>query len=406
MQDSAKPQNVREIGKALGVATILEGSVRRIKQMVRVNLQLISTVNEESIWAEQYDRELTNVFEIERDLALRIAAALRTKLSPAEKSRLQERPTQNGEAYLAYLEVRSFAFGAHSVEELEKGAQLFERATELDPTFALAFATLSYVENTLYQATGDQSWLKKAYAAATESINLQPDLPEAHLALGYHFYRAGGEYEKALRELSVAKMGLPNDSDVFLVTGSIERRRGNWSQSIQDLKKAASLNPKNPTLWANLGTTYWAIRDYFRAARAFEHGESAAPSYFMDYWLRARLEIEQKGDLSLLEALVHRNYPEGDGEITLARFQLKLLQRKYSEALEILNKTKLDSLLDWEFPTPTPRALLMALTYQLLGEPVQARAHFEEACRTLEKAVRENNEIHLDMRCLHKDMRV
>src|SRR6202171_3562230 len=146
--------NARDIGKALGVATLVEGSVRRIGNRVRVNVQLINADNDQHIWAEDYDRELTDVFAIQSDLALRIASALQTKLSPTERARLQRRPTDSGEAYLVYLEAQDSLGRSRSRSDLEKVSQLYEKAIQLDPSFALALARLSYVESTLYHGTG------------------------------------------------------------------------------------------------------------------------------------------------------------------------------------------------------------------------------------------------------------
>ena len=289
MQYKGNPRNVREIGKILDVAAVLEGSVRRSGNRVRVNVQLINTSNDEHIWAEDYDRELTDIFALQSDLALQIASTLQTKLSPIERARLKQRPTKSAEAYLIYLEAQDALGRSQSGPDLEKVAQLYERAVQADPSFALAFAQLSYVEGTIYQGIADPIALEKARAAANEALRLQPDLPEAHLALGYIYYRANHDYERALRELAVAKAGLPNDPDIFLVIGSIKRRQGKWSESTADLKKAASLSPKSSILWTNLAINYQALRDFPAAASAFDRGAAADPNFFMTRCLRARL---------------------------------------------------------------------------------------------------------------------
>src|SRR4051794_12611765 len=177
MQYKANPRNVREIGKALDVAAVLEGSVRRSGNRVRVNVQLIRTSNDEHIWAEDYDRELTDIFAIQSDLALEIASTLQTKLSPAERARLQQRPTRSGEAYLVYLQAQDSLIRSQSRDDLENAAQLYEKAIQMDPSFALALARLSYAESTLYQGTGTPAVLAKARAAANEALRLQPALP-------------------------------------------------------------------------------------------------------------------------------------------------------------------------------------------------------------------------------------
>src|SRR5207302_10546743 len=149
-QYRGKAQNVREIGRELGVAAVLEGSVRRIANRVRVNVQLIDTSNDQHIWAEDYDRELTDVFAIQSDLALRIASVLQAKLSSGEKARIRQRPTESGEAYLVYLQAQDLIARAQSREDMKKVEPLYEKAIQVDPSFALAFARLSYLESWLY----------------------------------------------------------------------------------------------------------------------------------------------------------------------------------------------------------------------------------------------------------------
>ncbi len=245
------------------------------------------------------------------------------------------------------------------------------------------------MESTLYQGTANPSSLGKARAAANDAIRLQPGLPEAHLALGYFFYRAERDYERALRELAVAKAGLPNDADILL-TGSIERRQGNWSQSTSDLEKAASLNPKDGFLWANLATNYQALRNFPAAARGFDRGAAADPNFVLNRCLRARLDIDWKGDTSKMEKLLAQT-PESldpDGKITLARSQLKLLQRKCDEALLTITKSP-----HFDFQLDTvrfPKPFLVAQAYSMANDDVEARVSFEEAQHLMEQRVREN----------------
>ncbi|PYK17503.1 MAG: hypothetical protein DME55_09925, partial [Verrucomicrobia bacterium] len=183
-------RNAREIGKALGVATLLEGSVRRVGNRVRVNVQLIDANNDEHIWAEDYDRDLTDVFAIQTDLAQKIASALQAKLSPTEKARLDNRPTQNPDAYLLFVQAHDYASRKDMLRDtFLKAEPLFEQAIKLDPNFAAAFAGLSLVESWIYHSFDPTpSRREKARRNADEALRLQPDLPEGHLALGFSYY--------------------------------------------------------------------------------------------------------------------------------------------------------------------------------------------------------------------------
>ena len=239
-------RNAREIGKALGVATLLEGSVRRIGNRVRVNVQLINANNDEHIWAEDYDRDLTDVFAIQTDLAQKIASALQAKLSPNEKARLDNRPTQNPDAYLLFVQAHDYANRTDMFRDTSlKAEQLFEQATKLDPNFAAAFAGLSMVESWMYHSFDPlPARREKARTAANEALRLQPDLPEAHLALGFSYYYGDRDYERALAEFEIAKRGLPNEAQAYMAIGAIQRRQGRWVESTANLEKAAELDPK------------------------------------------------------------------------------------------------------------------------------------------------------------------
>src|SRR5207253_4771885 len=184
-----KASNVREIGKTLGVATILEGSVRRIGNRVRVNVQLINTDTDEHLWAEDYDRDLTDVFAIQTDLARKIASELRAKLSPSEKAQFEHKPTENGEAYLAFVQAHNLSCAFEDFDKLKQGEQLYARAIELDPNFALAMARYSQLESLILH-TFDRSAERrqKARTLAERALQLQPDLPDAHLALACSSY--------------------------------------------------------------------------------------------------------------------------------------------------------------------------------------------------------------------------
>src|SRR6201993_1072833 len=178
-------RNAREIGKALGVAALLEGSVRRIGNRVRVNVQLINADTDEHIWAEDYDRDLTDVFAIQTDLAQKIVDQLQAKLSPAEKAQMEHRPTENGEAYLAFVQAQNLGCALEDFDKLKQSEQLYERAVQLDPNFALALARSSLVQSWLvhtYDPTRERR--EKARTLAERALQLQPDLPEAHLAVG------------------------------------------------------------------------------------------------------------------------------------------------------------------------------------------------------------------------------
>src|SRR5215813_7060630 len=253
-----KATNVREIGKALGVGAILEGSVRRNGNRVRVNVQLINAENDEHMWAEDYDRDLTDVFAIQTDLAQQIVRELQAKLSPMEKAQIEHRPTENGEAYLAFMQGHEILNRPDKFRSnTDKAEQFFEEATKLDPNFAGAFAALARVHEWSYRDF-DRTPAKKekARVAAETAIRLQPELPEAHLAMGFYYYYCERDYQGALKEFAIAKLSLPNSPEVYMAIGAIERRQGKWEESTANLEKAASLSPKDAWVLQNLADNY------------------------------------------------------------------------------------------------------------------------------------------------------
>src|SRR5213594_346218 len=287
-------RNAREIGEALGVATLLEGSVRRIGNRVRVNVQLIDASNDEHIWAEDYDRDLTDVFAIQTDLAQKIASALQAKLSPNEKEQLDNRPTQNPDAYLLFVQAHDYANRTDMFRDTSlKAEPLFEQAIKLDPNFALAFAGLSMVQSWIYHNSDPNPVRReKARLNANEALRLQPDLPEGHLALGFSYYYGDRDYEQALAEFEIAKRGLPNDAQAYFAIGAIQRRQGKWAESTANLEKAAALDPRNTEILSNLVFSYTALRNFEAADRTIDRVIVAEPKSLQGTALKAFVAVQ------------------------------------------------------------------------------------------------------------------
>src|SRR5437868_11506298 len=340
MQYKGKAPNVREIGKALGVSTILEGSVRRSGNRVRLNVQLIDATNDEHLWASDYDRELTDVFAIQTDLAQNISDALQAKLSPAEKSRIESKPTENSDAYLAFVQAHNLvSTSLESFETLKQAEHLYARAIELDPKFALAFARYSYLESWIvhtFERTAERR--QKARALAEQALQLQPDLPEGHLAMGFSLYYGDNDFEGALKEFEIAQRGLPNGAEGYLALGSIQRRMGKWPESNASLEKAASLDPKDSWVLQNLALSYATLRDFDAANKTIDRGLKVNPDGLGLWEIKSKLAIAEKGDLSVAERAFQaaKSIPMNDEEklmIAGGRLNVFLLERKYQEAL-------------------------------------------------------------------------
>ena len=335
-----KTQNLREIGKTLGVSNILEGSVRRSGNRVRINVQLIDATTDEHLWASDYDRDLTDVFAIQTDLAQKISEALQAKLSPVEKSRMERKPTENGEAYLAFVQAHNLQNAVEDLGKLKQSEQLYARAVELDPKFALAIARYSQLESWIvhtFERTTERR--QKARALALRALQLQPDLPEAHLAMGFSLYYGDNDFEGALKEFEIAQRGLPNEAEGYLALGSIQRRMGKWPESNASLEKAAILNPKDSWVLQNLALSYATLRDFGAANKTIDRGLKVSPDNLGLWEIKAKLAVAEKGDLSVSEKAFQaaKSIPMNDEtklRIAGGRVDVFLLERKYQEALQ------------------------------------------------------------------------
>ena len=335
-----KSSNVREIGKALGVGAILEGSVRRSGNRVRLNVQLIDASNDEHLWASDYDRELTDVFAIQTDLAQKITDALQAKLSPGEKSQIERKPTENGEAYLAFVEAHNLSCAFEDLEKLKQSEQLYQRAIELDPNFALAIARYSELESWIVHTFDPTAARReKARTLAERALQLQPDLPEAHLARGVSYYYGDTNYDAALKEFEIAQRGLPNESEIYLYIGAIQRRQGKWAESTANLEKAVSLNPKDAWPLQNLSLNYQMLRNFAKANEAIDRAIALNPTAFEPWEVKSKLALFEKGDFSVAEKAFEalKSAPMTNEQrlnAANARANVFLLERKYREGLQ------------------------------------------------------------------------
>jgi TolB-like protein/Flp pilus assembly protein TadD len=385
-------RNAREIGKALGVSTLLEGSVRRIGNRVRVNVQLINADNDEHIWAEDYDRDLTDVFAIQSDLAKKISATLQAKLSPNEKALLDRRPTENPDAYLLFIQAEPYATGPDMFrDDSRKAEQLYEQAIKLDPNFAAAFACLSMVESWAYHTFDPTSARReKARLTADQALRLQPDLPEGHLALGFSYYYGDRDYERALAEFEIAKRGLPNEAQAYMAIGAIQRRQGKWTESTANFERATALDPKNASFLFNLGFSYVAQRNFETADKIFDRALVAAPQAFSARALKGVVAILWKGDGKVAENQLASAAPATDsgGLVISTQVWVMTLERKFPEALQAVQQFP-GEILDTHTGR-VPKAFFEGLIYHYEGDKVKAAAAFEHARIVAEQLVHES----------------
>jgi tetratricopeptide (TPR) repeat protein len=385
---------VREIGKALGVSAILEGSVRKSGNRVRLNVQLINAVNDEHIWSEVYDRDLTDVFAIQTDLAQKIARELQAKLSPTEKALMTRKPTENNEAYLAFMQAHNLGMDVEDREKLIQAEQQFERALQLDPNFALAAAAYSRLESWIYHIFEPVPPRKeKARALAERALKLQGELPEAHLALGFSLYYGDRDYERAVEEFLIAQRGLPNDAEAYLAIGAIQRRQGRWAESTANLEKAAELSPNETWPLQNLLFNYQIQRNFEAANKTVDRALKLAPDSMNLWGLKAQLETAEKGTFEVVERgkEFFSSKPmneEQRAHLTIAFLPTLILQRKFPEALQAA-----ESLSD-EVAAKDPEGLMskyeiIGIAKKMMSDDAGARAPLLKAKEYAEKYVSE-----------------
>ena len=339
-------RNLREIGQALGVANVLEGSVRRAGNRVLVNVQLIDVRNDQHLWAERYDRTVADSIGLQGELATQIAAALKAKLAPEEKARLDARPTANSEAYVLYLTAlggkeRSIArrkMRSRRSSSTCKPPRLIQGSPWLTRELPFSIARSQAM-------TGDDRARKaKARAQAEEALRLSPTLGEAHMALGLCLYWGEKNYDAALKEFEVAAATSPNNAEIYNYVGGIYRRQGRWRESVASFERALSLDPRNATSLCFAGNNHLFMRDWPAAAACYNRALEIAPDFAGPKIGLAYLEVFRNSNPAAGSKIL-QNIPAGidpDGAVALARWDLAMLERDYATAEKILTDSPLE----------------------------------------------------------------
>ena len=272
------PENLSDIAKQLGVLNILEGSVQKVNDQVRVNVQLINAMTEAHLWAETYDRKVIDLFQLETEIAEKIAGALEAKLSGREKKDISSVGTNNTEAYDVYLHGLALTRGS-TQSDVVKSIQYLRHAVELDPKFAEAWAQLSVVESFKYFVSDTNEVQKeRARTAAEAALRLAPDMVETHGALGLFYYYCLRDFDRALSELQIAKERDPNNADTIFAISLVKRRQGKMDEAIALQAQATKLDPLNGDMWTNFAGSYRGIRKIPEARALFDRALSVAPA--------------------------------------------------------------------------------------------------------------------------------
>jgi TolB-like protein/class 3 adenylate cyclase/Flp pilus assembly protein TadD len=307
---SGVARNLREIGKQLGVAHLLEGSVQRVGGKVRVNAQLIDARTDGHLWAENYDRPLDDVFAIQSEIAKTIAGQLQAKISPSEKAAIEKPPTTDLTAYDLYLRAQALFADTtdviHAREKLPQAERLLNEAVARDPHFLLAWCLLARVHDNRYWQGHDHTpgRLDLANAAVQTALRLQPDAGEAHLALADYYYHGFRDYERARSELAIARRTLPNNAEVFEYTGYIDRREGHWEEATRSLERALELDPRNFFTLQQMALTYQSQHRYADQARTYDRALTLVPGDPATRMTRALVALDWRADIKPFQTML------------------------------------------------------------------------------------------------------
>jgi TolB-like protein/DNA-binding winged helix-turn-helix (wHTH) protein/Flp pilus assembly protein TadD len=374
-------RNMREIGQALGVANVLEGSVRRTGNRVLVSVQLIDARNDRHIWAARYDRTVADSIGLQGELATQIAAALKATLAPEEKARLEVEPTSNSEAYVLYLT----ALGKEATDEIT-AEQLYMQATALDPKFALAHARAALLNSRIGSNQEPRARKAKARAQAEEALRLSPTLGEAHMALGLCLYWGEKKYDAALEEFEVAAATSPNNADIYTYVGGIYRRQGRWREAVASFERALSLDPRNARIVFRSAINHLFMRDWPAAAAGYKRALEITPDDPDPKISLAYLEVVQNNNPAAGRNIL-QSIPPGidpDGIVTEARWDLAMLERNYASAEKILADYRGEKLL------PDPKTFYQGRTALARGDIESAQRYFAAAMPVIEGRVRDD----------------
>jgi TolB-like protein/Tfp pilus assembly protein PilF len=388
-------RNLREIAQTLGVAFVLEGSVRQSGEKVSITAQLTDARSGVPAWEQSYERDLADVFAIQSDIVQRIISQLQATVSPKEKAAIDERPTKDLVAYGLYVRakalVATISLNAQINEKLREAVHLLDRAIERDPNFFLAYCQLAAAHNYLYFFGLDHTPARLALAdgALKTVIGLRPDAGETHLARADFLYRCYLDYQEARAELAVAQRALPNNSEIFELTGYIDRRQGLWNESARSLQRALALDPRNFFILQQIALSYQEFRQFRAMAAALDRALVLIPRDLDTQVTRALVDLEWRADLRPLRESIRRiltEDPATASDLAAQWFYLALCERDPAAVTQALAAIPASgTAVDLNFP----RSWCEGLAARSKGDVATAKAAFLAAHAELERTVSE-----------------
>jgi TolB-like protein/class 3 adenylate cyclase/Tfp pilus assembly protein PilF len=386
-------RNLREIGQQLGVAYILEGSVQRASDRLRINAELIDARTDTHIWAETYDRKAADLFAIQSELAQSIVGQLQAKLSPEQKAEIETRPTHDLVAFELYEQGKEIVDSYLNAEDVRaallKALQALDEATSRDPNFVLAYCYATRAHDLLYFFDLDPTpaRLLLAKAAVKAALSLQPDSAEAHFAMADYYFRCHRDYDSAQQELAIARPGLPNSTPFFILSGYINRRQNHWPEAERDFSTAVRLDPRNPNAYNLLSDTYVLKRQFSKSVDCYKRVLAAGEQTLIVRFRLASVEFYSSGNPKPLRDFLVQAPLELDfaGGWTPARVWLAIIDRNYAEAERVLAASPRQDFQDIDLSFYYPKPWFEAMIARAKGDTAGALAAFEKVRAILEQ---------------------
>jgi serine/threonine-protein kinase len=387
-RDTEKTSSV--IGEELNVNYLVEGSVGFEENQLKIWIQLIDAKNDEHIWSEDYIRERKQVFSIQSEIARKIAEELRVILSPDEIEKMESRPTENLQAYQAYLRGRYYIGQPHfSLQNWNLALQNFQQAVEIDTGFALAYAELARSHARLYYLRHDlsESRLMKSRQAAEKALELGPDQPRVHLALGYYYLYAYRDQKSALKHLEIAEKDLPNDVEIMIAKADILASLGRWEEYIKLLDKASELSPREPSILTELAFGLWLSRRYNDALNACNRAIALDPELTWPYLYKVYAIWSWKGPNQESRNALTNIDIEHEFYLWSWYFQ-EVGEGNYEAALQLMSDVSVDWGVNHKI-SAMPKTLFSALIYDYQNKNKLANEDYKTAVKLLERKVME-----------------
>src|SRR5262249_6206613 len=382
-------RNMREIGRQLGVAYIVEGSVRRARDRLRINAELIDAHTDSHIWAETYDRTAADLFAIQSELAQSIVTQLKATLSPQQKAEIEERPTQDLDAFELYVQAKAIVDSYINATDVRaallQALKSLEEAVQRDPNFVSAYCYAARANDLLYFFDLDPTpnRISLAEAAVNTALRLRPDSSEAHFARADYLFRCLRDYDRALEELAIARPGLPNSTPFFILSGYINRRRNHFPEAERNFSTAFALDPRNPNAYNLLADTYVLERRLFEAVKVYDNVLATGEAWAIVHFRRALCFFYATGDSESLRSVL-TEFPEMEfaGGQTPASVLMAMLDRDYAAAEKSLTDSPLENFQDADFSFYFPKSWYEGMIAREKGDSAKATAAFKE-CREI-----------------------